>query len=63
MATKEQLIHEIDQMPDSMIEQVLEFVLSLKTKHSSESNSSDVWNAYLASKREREEVYRRLANS
>jgi hypothetical protein len=63
MATKEQLIHEIDQMPDSMIEQVLEFVLSLKTKHSSESNSSDFWNAYLASKREREEVYRRLANS
>jgi hypothetical protein len=63
MATKEQLIQEIDQMPDSMIEEVLEFVLSLKTKCSPESHSSEVWNAYLASKREREEVYRRLANS
>lgn len=63
MATKEQLIQEIDQMPDFMIEQVLEFVVSLKTKHSSESHSREVWNAYLASKQEREEVYRRLANS
>jgi hypothetical protein len=46
-----------------MLKEVLEFVLSLKEKQPVKAEKSDVWNAYLASKKEREEVYRRLANS
>ena len=63
MTTKDLLLQEIDQVPEHRLEEVLEFVRSLKAKHPANSEHSDVWNAYLASKREREEVYRRLANS
>lgn len=67
MTVKEQLIQELDRVPEPILKEVLEFVLALKAKHpvesETESQTSDVWKAYLASKKEREEVYRRLANS
>ena len=63
MTAKEQLLQELDQLPESAIKETLEFVLALKEKHSDRSQKSDVWKAYLASKSERKEVYRRLANS
>ncbi|HBK97667.1 MAG TPA: DUF2281 domain-containing protein [Microcoleaceae bacterium UBA10368] len=63
MTTKEQILQELDQLPESAMEEVLEFFLALQTKHSAKTKKSDVWKAYLASKKEREEVYRRLANS
>ena len=63
MTTKEQILQELDRVPESAMEEVLEFVLTLQTKHTSQTQKSDVWKAYLASKKEREEVYRRLANS
>ncbi|AFZ11765.1 hypothetical protein Cri9333_0848 [Crinalium epipsammum PCC 9333] len=63
MAIKDQLIQEIDQVPESDLAEVLEFVRSLKAKHQPQSQETDTWKAYLASKKEREEVYRRLANS
>ncbi|MBE9092640.1 DUF2281 domain-containing protein [Tychonema sp. LEGE 07203] len=63
MTTKEQILQELDRVPESAMEEVLEFVLTLQTKHSTHTEKSDVWKAYLASKKEREEVYRRLANS
>ncbi len=63
MTIKDQLIKEIDQVPESALPEVLEFVRSLKAKHEPQSQDSDTWKAYLASKKEREEVYRRLANS
>ncbi|KAB8320062.1 DUF2281 domain-containing protein [Tolypothrix campylonemoides VB511288] len=63
MTIKEQLLQELDQVPDSALQQVLEFVRSLKTRHQSELQENDTWKAYLAFKREREEVYRRLASS
>ncbi|MEG4343986.1 DUF2281 domain-containing protein [Microcoleus sp. A003_D6] len=63
MTTKEQILQELDRVPESAMEEVLEFVLTLQTKHSTQTQKSDVWKAYLASKKEREEVYRRLANS
>ncbi len=63
MTTKEQILQELDQLPESAMEEVLEFFLALQTKHSAQTQKSDVWKAYLASKKEREEVYRRLANS
>ncbi len=63
MTTKDQIVQELDQTPEFMLVEVLEFVRSLKAKHHAQQEQSDVWEAYLASKKEREEVYRRLANS
>ena len=63
MTAKDQLLQELDQVPEPMLQEVLEFLLALKAKYPVKSDKSDVWNAYLASKKEREEVYRRLANS
>lgn len=63
MTTKDQIIQELDQIPESMLDDVLEFVRSLKEKYHAQQEQSDVWKAYLTSLQEREEVYRRLANS
>ena len=62
MTAKEQLLQELDHVPESMLLKVLEFVLSLKTEEEQKSESK-TWQAYLDSERERKEVYRRLANS
>ena len=62
MTTKELLLQEIDQVPEPMLEEVLDFVRSLKAEAKPEIDPK-VWQAYLDSEREREEVYRRLANS
>ncbi|MEG3973777.1 DUF2281 domain-containing protein [Microcoleus sp. herbarium8] len=63
MSVKDQVLQELDRVPESAMEEVLEFVLALQENHSNKTQKSDVWKAYLASKKEREEVYRRLANS
>jgi uncharacterized protein YifE (UPF0438 family) len=63
MTTKEQILQELDRVPEPAMAEVLEFVLALQAKHNAKTQKSDVWKAYLASKKEREEVYRRLANS
>ena len=62
MTAKEQLLQELDHVPESMLLKVLEFVLSLKTEEQQKLESK-TWQAYLDSERERKEVYRRLANS
>ena len=62
MSVKEQLLQELDHVPESMLLKVLEFVLSLKTEEQQKLESK-TWQAYLDSERERKEVYRRLANS
>ena len=62
MTIKEQLLQAIDQVPESTLHRVLEFVRSLKAEQQSNLENR-VWQAYLDSEREREEVYRRLANS
>lgn len=68
MTTKEQIIHELDQLSETSMQQVLKFVRSLKQEFDADDSEPDikenaVWKAYLTSKREREEVYRRLADS
>ena len=63
MTTKEQILQELDRVPESAMAEVLEFVLALQAKHNAKTQKSDIWKDYLASKKEREEVYRRLANS
>lgn len=62
MTAKEQLLQELDQVPEAVLLKVLEFVRSLKTEEQQELEAK-MWQAYLDSEQERNEVYQRLANS
>ena len=61
MNTKEQIIQEIEQLPEPLLAEVLEFVRSLKSPQ--EKTHSKAVQAFLASLEERNEVYQRLADS
>jgi hypothetical protein len=63
MEIKDQIIQELDQIPESMLKELLEAVRAFKNQHNTNSEQSEEWQAYLASEKEREEVYLRLANS
>ncbi|MEG4856778.1 DUF2281 domain-containing protein [Microcoleus sp. K1-B6] len=63
MTAKDQLLQELDQVPEPVLLKVLEFVRSLKTEEEKQKLEAKAWQAYLDSERERKEVYRRLANS
>ena len=63
MTVKEQIIQELEQIPESQLNELLQVVRFFKEKCQDNSQDSEVWQAYLASYREREEVYRRLADS
>lgn len=62
MTTKDLIIQELEHFTEGALEEVLEVVRSLKAKHAS-TIRPEVWQAYLDSERENEEVYRRLADS
>lgn len=62
MTVKEQILKELEQIPESTQQKVLEYLRYLKTEEKQYSENK-VWQAYLESEREREEVYRRLADS
>lgn len=61
MNTKEQIIQEIEQVPEQHLEDVLQFVRSLKKPQ--EKTHSKAVQAFLDSLEERQEVYQRLADS
>ncbi|MBC6436386.1 DUF2281 domain-containing protein [Nostoc sp. HG1] len=63
MTAKEQLLQEIDEVPEPVLLKLLEFLRSLKTEEEQQKLEAKAWQAYLDSERERKEVYRRLANS
>jgi len=65
MTTKEQIIQELEQLPESQLEAVLTIVRSLKEEVSQDNvdHRDRVWQAYLASVKQYEEVYRRLADA
>lgn len=63
MTIKEQIMQELEQIPEPQLRQVLEFVRSWQAPSQPDEVPSEVWQAYLASERERKKVYRRLANS
>lgn len=63
MTTKEQILQELDRVPEPVLLKLLEFIRSLKTEEEPEKLESKAWQAYLDSERERNEVYRRLANA
>ncbi len=62
MSTKDLIIQELDQLPEPLLSRVLESIRRLKTAELGKAEDP-VWQAYLASEQENEEVYRRLANS
>jgi len=62
MTLKEELMRELEQVPEADLAKVLQFVRALKAE-SAQPIDSPVWQAYLESKQERAEVYRRLADS
>ncbi len=60
----------LESLPDTQQERVIEYLREYISDlgdelqcQESEENTDDVWQAYLQSKEEREEVYRHLANS
>ena len=63
MTAKDQLLQELDKVPEPLLLKVLEFVLSLQAEVEQQKLEAQAWQAYLDSERERKEVYRRLANS
>jgi hypothetical protein len=62
MNTKELIIHELDQLPETLLPKVLKSIRQLKDSEL-ETAEDAVWQAYLESEQENEEVYRHLANS
>ena len=62
MKTQEKIIEEIKHLTEEELINLLEYIQSLKTKSQS-SLKDKIWEAYLESEEEREEVYQRLANS
>jgi len=62
MNTKEQIIQEIEQLPEPLLVETLEFVRALQVKPHEKAPSKAV-QAFLASLEERKEVYQRLADS
>jgi hypothetical protein len=61
MNIKEQIIQEMEQVPEHRLEEVLVLVRSLKSPE--EKTHSRAVQAFLASLEERKEVYQRLAES
>jgi len=62
MNTKDLIIEELNQLPETLLPQVLESIRQLN-KAERETANEQVWQAYLESERENEEVYQHLANS
>lgn len=65
-----ELMQELEQLPEAELANVPEFVQvhvveatpTIKAR-TAQPSAKPIWQAYLKSKRKREEVYRRLANS
>ncbi|MEM6753471.1 MAG: DUF2281 domain-containing protein [Cyanobacteria bacterium P01_C01_bin.38] len=62
MSIKEQIIQELEQISESTQQKLLDYLRHLKTEEKQHSENK-AWQAYLESEQEREEVYRRLADS
>lgn len=77
MTTREQIIQEIELLPDPLLNEILDFVRELKAQHQNDKSTAEglsliepqqkaqglVFQAFLDSLEERKEVYRRLASS
>ena len=59
---KAQILEKLDRLPAETLAEVLVYVQKLNPG-SNHASQDEVWRAYLESEKEREEVYRRLADS
>ncbi|NJN88796.1 MAG: DUF2281 domain-containing protein [Leptolyngbyaceae cyanobacterium SL_7_1] len=62
MTTKDLIIQALDDVPESALSEILDYVQGQRLEQS-QSLQERIWQAYLESEHEREEVYRRLADS
>ena len=62
MTTKDLMIQALDDVPESSLPEILDYVRNRQEKQS-QSLQERIWQAYLESENERDEVYRRLADS
>ncbi|HEY9883465.1 MAG TPA: hypothetical protein V6C98_07620 [Thermosynechococcaceae cyanobacterium] len=62
MTTKDLIIQALDDVPESSLPEILDYVRNRQEKQS-QSLQERIWQAYLESENERDEVYRRLADS
>ena len=62
MTTKDLIIQALDDVPESALPEILDYVRNRQEKQS-QSLQERIWQAYLESENERDEVYRRLADS
>jgi len=62
MTTRDQIIQALDDIPESALLEILDYVRNRQEKQS-QSLQERIWQAYLESENERDEVYRRLADS
>lgn len=62
MNTKNIIIQELNQLPETLLPKVLESIRQLSNSEQNKAKER-VWKAYLESEQENEEVYQRLANS
>ncbi|PSB28725.1 DUF2281 domain-containing protein [Stenomitos frigidus] len=62
MTTKDLIIQALDEVPESALPEILDYVREQKLK-ASQSLQERIWQAYLESEHDRDEVYRRLADS
>ena len=63
MTTKDLIIQALNEISESALPKILEYVRGRKAHYSESLVREEVRQAYEASLRERDEVYRRLANS
>jgi hypothetical protein len=59
--TKEQMIQELENLPEPLLQKALEFAKTLQAQDSDWEER--IWQTYLVSEQERREVYQRLADS
>ncbi|MEA5451263.1 hypothetical protein VB780_21965 [Leptolyngbya sp. CCNP1308] len=59
---RDQILEAIDHLPVETLAEILAYVQGLRTD-SNVASQDEVWQAYLESEKEREQVYRRLADS
>lgn len=62
MTIRNLIIQELDQIPESALPDVLNYIRQLKDEPP-QTLQERIWQAYLDSEQEREEVYQRLADS
>lgn len=58
---KDKILEAIDPLPVETLAEILAYVQGLRAENV--ASQDEVWQAYLESEQEREEVYRRLADS